>query len=378
MSLKGQALRDLVVERLVVAADEIFALFERTFAEYEEEFLRKNLQQPRVQHKEDNRNQQPQEDQDDHFLFPPVPVKTEDEDTNNPSFLHQPPPNPSSAPETRAEAVIRAEAAGEEEPGCSVDLRADHVQEDQPFSCSDSDESDEGWGTTSEISSQCDGQGSNEDPMKDTGDGNIPALYKSLFFPEMGGKKAKRSDSDARKPFSCPVCTKAFESEELLDKHVVIHNNQSPIRCPICNKPCRNNSSFKKHLNIHTEERPFRCSVCMKGFNQKCNLKRHMQTHTEEKSFSCPECGLRLKQQHNLLRHISAVHRGEKPYSCPVCDKAFAQKTVFIIHMRTHTGEKPFSCAVCKKRFRDKCHLKRHIKTHGDQAGAQDELHDSI
>uniref|UniRef100_A0A3B3Z7L0 C2H2-type domain-containing protein n=1 Tax=Periophthalmus magnuspinnatus TaxID=409849 RepID=A0A3B3Z7L0_9GOBI len=199
-------------------------------------------------------------------------------------------------------------------------------------------------------SSQCDGQGSNEDPMKDTGDGNIPALYKSLFFPEMGGKKAKRSDSDARKPFSCPVCTKAFESEELLDKHVVIHNNQSPIRCPICNKPCRNNSSFKKHLNIHTEERPFRCSVCMKGFNQKCNLKRHMQTHTEEKSFSCPE----------------------------FCDKAFAQKTVFIIHMRTHTGEKPFSCAVCKKRFRDKCHLKRHIKTHGDQAGAQDELHDSI
>ncbi|XP_072319809.1 uncharacterized protein [Eucyclogobius newberryi] len=376
MSLKGQALRDLVVERLVVAADEIFALFERTIVEYEQEFMRTKLLQPpppRVPHKEDCSNQQPQEDGDEHFPFPPAAVKTEEneDDDGDSSFLQQTLP---STMEPGAEATA---ADGGELPGCSVDL--DNIEE-QTFSGSDSEESDEGdegWGAASERSSQCDGQGSNDDQAKDSGDGDIPALYKSLFFPEMVGQNVK-DDSDGPKPFRCIVCPKAFESEVLFEKHVITHSVQTPLRCPICNKPCKNKSSFKKHLSIHTEERPFRCSVCMKGFNQKCNLKRHMQTHTEEKSFCCPECGLRLKQQHNLLRHISAVHRGEKPYSCPVCDKAFAQKTVFIIHMRTHTGEKPFSCAVCKKRFRDKCHLKRHIKTHGEQAGVQDELHNSI
>lgn len=368
MSLKGQALRDLVVERLVVAADEIFALFERTFAEYEEEFVRSKLLQQQRLHKEDGQNppQQQQPAQEEHppldFLFPPSAVKTEEEEADNSAFLQR-----EAATEQGEDAV------GAEEPGCSLNPHSDN--DEQPYSCSDSDGSD-GWVHLAKAATANDEQG--EKAMNEFVDEDIPALYKSLFCPELGSKKVKRNDSDLPRPFKCTVCGKAFETDELFEKHAFMHNVQSPpFRCPVCNKPCSNKSSFKKHLNIHTEDRPFRCPVCKKGFNQKCNLKRHMQTHNEEKSFSCPECGLRLKQQHNLLRHISAVHRGEKPYSCPVCDKAFAQKTVYIIHMRTHTGEKPFTCTICKKRFRDKCHLKRHVKTHGEQAAAHIEALDS-
>uniref|UniRef100_A0A3B3Z6K2 C2H2-type domain-containing protein n=1 Tax=Periophthalmus magnuspinnatus TaxID=409849 RepID=A0A3B3Z6K2_9GOBI len=108
-----------------------------------------------------------------------------------------------------------------------------------------------------------------------------------------------------------------------------------------------------RHMRSHYTE-PFRCSVCSKEFTQKAHLKRHMHSHSEEKSFSCPECGLRLKQQHNMHRHISAVHRREKPFSCLFCQKAFAQKSDFIIHMRTHTGEKPFVCTYCRKGFLQK------------------------
>ncbi|CAL9701111.1 unnamed protein product [Knipowitschia caucasica] len=330
MALSPAALRGLVVERLVAAADEIFALFERTFAEYEHQLLRtKQLQHREDYNTTDYNNPAPQ---NGHFLFPSAVVKIEDVNSS------------SSFPQNSV-SLVKAE----EEPGCSSDLPPDpqdtpyscsEPQDTQPYSCSDQSEEE---------------QGAQDEPAAT--DGDIPALYKSLFFPEAG------ASASAPEPTNQSAACAQRRAPH------------GPLRCPICSKSCRNNSGLMKHMGVHTEERPFRCSVCMKGFNQKCNLKRHMATHSQEKSFSCPECGLRLKQQHNLLRHISAVHRGVRPYSCPLCDKAFAQKTVFIIHMRTHTGEKPFSCSVCRKRFRDKCHLKRHVKTHGQLEVRDDARH---
>ena len=46
---KGQTLRALVNERLTAAAQEIFALFERTIAEYEEELCRSKEENQRKQ-----------------------------------------------------------------------------------------------------------------------------------------------------------------------------------------------------------------------------------------------------------------------------------------------------------------------------------------
>ncbi|XP_055078082.1 uncharacterized protein LOC129456276 [Periophthalmus magnuspinnatus] len=124
MSLKVHALRGLVMERLTAAADEIFALFERTFAQYEEEVLGKLLQQPRVVlYKEDIQTVTVGEDiRSDQII-------KEEEQINNEQEVDPPikVQYPISADENRQDPS--GEQCDGEEPGCSAD--------GQTYSCSD-------------------------------------------------------------------------------------------------------------------------------------------------------------------------------------------------------------------------------------------------
>lgn len=162
----------------------------------------------------------------------------------------------------------------------------------------------------------------------------------------------------------CSECHKYFQCEAHLQRHMLIHYGLKPFECPVCDKAFRYKSSYKAHLNMHTEEKPLTCSLCDKGFTQSRDLKRHMLSHTDEKNFDCQECGGKFKHKHNLIRHISVIHKAEKPYPCPMCDKAFAQKHDFMTHMRTHSGEKPFSCHICSRAFGAKGTLRTHMKVH--------------
>uniref|UniRef100_A0A8C6TXT4 C2H2-type domain-containing protein n=1 Tax=Neogobius melanostomus TaxID=47308 RepID=A0A8C6TXT4_9GOBI len=192
-------------------------------------------------------------------------------------------------------------------------------------------------------------------------------------FPEtsdMGDLAREWTKTAAERPESNPSLTRsgrAAPNASLISGYGTdcgIASSPIPFRDSVCGRGFDQEAHLRSHMQTNAAK-PIRCLVCSKEFSQRALLKRHMQTHSEEKSFSCPECGLRLKQQHNMHRHISAVHRREKPHICLICQKAFAQKSDFIIHMRTHTGEKPFVCAFCTKGFRVRASLNKHIqKTH--------------
>ncbi|KAK7930647.1 hypothetical protein WMY93_007042 [Mugilogobius chulae] len=385
---KAQALRDLVMERLVVAADEIFALIERTFAEYEEEVLRnKHLQPPIELHKEDaptlilhtevhhspehmehmdedeeqTVHVKQEEDQSFEFsaaysvkaeanmgiLLPETAEDEEDEEVEE-------------GPTEEQCAVEDDEEEEEEVPGCSQNLQQqiDNNNQQQNYETDDSED----W-RPAEIAKKLPKL---IGPKKEAKRGRPPRVIGNVLLDKntssesncenLGKKKAKQT--------KCTVCGKNFQTEGQFKKHWMAHCGQRPFKCHICDKAFRNKATYRKHMITHEDDKPFICPACNRGFSQKCHLQAHMRIHTGEKPFSCPDCGVRFRYQRNIYRHITAVHKGEKPFSCPFCDKAFSQKSPFIVHMRTHTGEKPFSCSICKKGFIDNCHLKKHVKTH--------------
>ncbi|XP_034052699.1 zinc finger protein 543-like [Gymnodraco acuticeps] len=123
----------------------------------------------------------------------------------------------------------------------------------------------------------------------------------------------------------------------------------------------RNKQDRVSYSRRSAGEKTFGCSVCKKYFNQRGHLKAHMRIHTGEKPFSCSVCDKRFTQrsQLSLNRHI-IIHTGEKPFTCIICEKSFAERRDLKTHMRIHTGQKPFSCSVCDKRFTWSYQVKSH------------------
>ncbi|XP_078020599.1 uncharacterized protein LOC144459804 [Epinephelus lanceolatus] len=378
---KVQMLRALVKQRLTAAAEEIFGLFERTIAEYEEELCRSkeenerqrklleavlnpqlrlhraDVQQLSVVKEEvppeqqksnssvDQEDPEPthikeeqeelwisqegeqlqglEEDDITKFTSTPVPVKSEDdEEKPQSSQLHQ-----------RHTEQMETEAEGEDCGGPEPARNSDPDTHLQP----ETDDSDENWKETREPQSGFSCLENDEVPVCD------------LIVGE--------------KPFSCSECGKRFGRRGNLNDHMRIHTGEKPFSCSECGKRFCRNGHLKKHILSHTGEKPFSCSECGKRFNRNAHLKKHMISHTGEKPFSCSECGTRFGQKAHLTVHMRS-HTGEKPFSCSECGRRFSRNGILKIHKRTHARKKPFNCSICGKSFTQLNILHTHMRTH--------------
>nr|XP_061828821.1 oocyte zinc finger protein XlCOF7.1-like [Nerophis lumbriciformis] len=399
--------KELVKERLMAAADEIFALFEGTIASYEEELSRtkernelqrqqleavcktqtvtqvKDIQPlivcqdglpPELQKQKDpqplyikeeeedlwiTRLPAPEEDNLAKLPLAGVSVKYEDRDDKplQSSPLHRCPgkenkraQSPSSSSPKYATTEDDGDDFGRSQEG---NLFA-------PLSDSDSTmcHSDEGrYDTQKPLSSGTDC----ESHMRTPTDNLLSECSEKQTHAIMGNIH-KRTHT-VEKPFICSFCDKRFSQQSTMLNHMRTHTVEKAFICSFCDKRFSQKSTMLNHIRTHTGEKPFSCFVCDKRFSQNSTMLNHMRTHTGEKPFVCSLCGESFPQKTYLVLH-RRTHTGEKPFSCSACGKIFSYKSNMVKHMRTHTGEKPFSCSVCEKRFSDKSNMLKHMRKH--------------
>ncbi|XP_074468526.1 uncharacterized protein LOC141753824 [Sebastes fasciatus] len=306
---KGELLRAFVNQRLTAAAEEIFGLFERTIAEYEEEMIRllqrdgavfpanvktftvikdvpleqqewssspvqEDPEPPRIKEEQEElwtsqegEQLQGLEDADiTKFPFTAVPVKGEERQTEN-----------------REAEYLKTEVDGDfggPEPARNSDPDR-HLQPE-------TGDSDDGLKQRRETQSG----------------------FNALRINEVSVYNA------AQKSFSCSECCKTFSSKDHLLTHMKCHI------CQFCGKKFTKSSNLTTHLRVHTGEKPFSCSVCNTSFSLRCTLVNHMRVHTGEKPFLCSVCSKRFSKKANLTTHM-ALHTEEKPFKCRMCDKRF-------------------------------------------------------
>ncbi|XP_070840652.1 zinc finger protein 771-like [Chaetodon trifascialis] len=333
---KVQMMRAFVNQRLTAAAEEIFGLFERTIAEYEEEMVRQSRllrDQPAAfpEFKEDPPEQQQQQQQqgspsldqdpkkpqikeeheelwtnedgeqprgpeeaDTSFLFTSVPVKSEEDDEEEPqsSQLHQ-----GQTEENRDAEHLKTEG-DEEDCGGSEPARSCNPDYLQPAGSKTSlcSETEDRHGGLKQI----------RDPQSD---------LNTLKSNDMGCNEAKKC-------FSCSECGKRCGNKDHLQIHMKRHSGGKTFACPFCGKKFTKRSNLTTHLRVHTGEKPFTCSVCNTSFSLRCTLVNHMRVHTGEKPFTCSVCSKRFSKKANLTTHM-ALHTEEKPFRCSICDKRF-------------------------------------------------------
>nr|XP_057915479.1 zinc finger protein OZF-like [Doryrhamphus excisus] len=379
-------LKELVKERLMVAADEILELFERMIRSYEEELCRtreekdryrqqleavcktqtvlhienlqnlghhqeyewsSNLKQedpqpPHIKEEEDEELWTTQEEEclfgleETHLTRLPltvVRVETachEDNSTESSQLHHRPDRGSRSDNDTsshsadaKTEDDTQEPLSSDADPECDMRTQTDFKHSKKPFSCS-----------------VC-----------------------GKRFSEKSHIITHMRTHTGEKPFSCSVCPQRFSQMSHVLSHMRTHTGKKPFGCYVCGRRFSEKSNMVSHLRTHTGEKPFRCSVCDKTFSQRVHMIKHMRTHTGEKPYICSVCDKRFTQNSTMVKHMR-THTGEKPYICSICQKRFTQKVTMVKHMRTHTGEKPYICSICDKRFCQNVTMVKHMRTH--------------
>ncbi|XP_061895876.1 zinc finger and SCAN domain-containing protein 2-like [Entelurus aequoreus] len=329
-------LKELVKERLMAAADEIFALFERTIASYEEELSRTREKERHRQQLEAARKTQIVLHVED---VQQLSGHREEQPANkpqevNPTLKQKDPQPPDFKEEEEREVWISQ--SGEE---CLLGPQEADLTKLPLTGVSVKTEDHEDKPQVDNLLA----------PLSDSDD--------------MTSQSTEDGDKDyTQEPLSSDTDCEGDVRTHTDNPHPECSDDKTGFTCSFCAKHFCSKRDYVRHTGTHTGEKPFSCSVCGKKFIQNTNLESHMRTHTGEKPFSCSVCGKRFNQKANMMTHMR-THTGEKPFSCAVCCNAFSQRATLTAHMRTHTGEKPFLCPICGNTFSQRASIKKHMTT---------------
>ncbi|XP_072294032.1 uncharacterized protein [Eucyclogobius newberryi] len=152
-----------------------------------------------------------------------------------------------------------------------------------------------------------------------------------------GGNVARRRNCGAQILF-CSVCDKRFRRTHELRRHELTHEAK-PYSCSLCKKSFAREDSVQFHMALHTGTQLFHCQLCHKPFTRSNGLRNHMLTiHAQRKPFSCSFCQREFSTKDSLKKHVF-LHTGNKPFRCSFCDKSYTRRQQLKLHMSDHHGE---------------------------------------
>ncbi|XP_047445937.1 zinc finger and SCAN domain-containing protein 2-like [Mugil cephalus] len=393
----SESLRELIIERLTAAAEEIFGLFERTVVQYEEEIDRQrrllditwkpeiklhriDLQQQHVCTEEEvlteqqlcnqERNSSLEEPEPPHIKEEqeepePPQIKEEQEEPEPPQMKEeQEEPEPpqmkegqeeSEPPQTKEEQDELCCSQQEEHVvlNCETDTFAETPTDEESEHSEPEPKDDHLLCKNSAVSESTDQGGSNSGSTR-----NAELNLKKRHHRDTS--QSKNDDNSSLSESQCNADTgKKFVTCDVGGKA----SKNKCCHCKKCGKSFRKRSDLISHTKTHAGEKPYRCKACGKCFNRTIDLTRHVRTHTGEKPYCCDTCGKSFSQRGTLTKHM-ITHTGEKPYCCKTCGKHFGSTSNLRIHMRIHTGERPYSCDTCGKTFIQRSALTMHMRMH--------------
>ncbi|XP_049572771.1 zinc finger protein 25 [Syngnathus scovelli] len=368
---KVRILRTLVKQRLNVAVEEIFELFERTIAQYEEELCRTKeekeqqrrlldaILKPQIRlHKADTQLVL-QESQEEIAGF-------DQKEPGEPTHIKEEEQNVWSSQDVeQLQRLEEEDAAASQFAWLSVHVKSEDERDHYSQFCS----------TQSEEDREADGNAhlldNNLTTLSDT-----PNVISPLSDTDHNNHaKEPSAHKGAEKHFICLECGRTFSSKKTLKVHMIIHTGEKRFACSFCAKRFYRKCDLKNHLATHTDEKPYSCAICARGFTLRKYMMLHMKTHaavpltrqgvraeghaSRHKLTHGSLCLKHFSREDNLKLHISKQD-DEKLFGCRLCDKRFTYKKNVRIHTRSHTGEKVFACNVCAQRFSYKYQLDKH------------------
>uniref|UniRef100_A0A3P9KR88 C2H2-type domain-containing protein n=1 Tax=Oryzias latipes TaxID=8090 RepID=A0A3P9KR88_ORYLA len=262
---KIEMLRILINQQLTAAAEEIFGVFGRTIAEYEEEIARSKLEiarqrrllelsrQPKIYLEGNDTAVSEQPDLNfslDQKEEDPPHIKVEEEDPWSDQQTSE--PNSFVCPSNSAETSQQ-----EDDDASSVpDASGQDVMELDAPACA----------SASETYSNPNGD-------------DVAAVNGQLS----GGAAAAASS------YVCTACGQVFPQRAQWARHVQTHRKvetkgDRSYTCDICGKRLTRFDGYQKHLRVHTGEKPYCCDLCGRRFSDNSNYKRHFRTHAAQKS----------------------------------------------------------------------------------------------
>ncbi|XP_069580894.1 zinc finger protein 852-like [Brachyistius frenatus] len=294
---KLEMLRLLINQRLTAAAEEIFGVFGRTIAEYEEEISRSRLEidrqrrllelrrTPRICLQVDGAavSEQPEWSAGlelDEEQLPHIKEEEEEEEEEEEDLWSDPLQTSDqndvcfslfqSGIERKDDGPPKLQNRDPEDP-------EDPEEPQHPNDPKEPKEPDPRQGTASDLRA-CLNLDEDEPEASDPAAGNG----------RLDGVKLEAPLSEVVDSYICTICGRAFAQRGHWAKHVQVHRKyhgkvDKSYTCDICGKRLTRFDGYQKHLRIHTGEKPYSCDECGRRFSDNSNYKRHVRMHAAQK-----------------------------------------------------------------------------------------------